>query len=144
MTDYLLQEKRNCALKSVSSGFNGNNRFITEIAGSRAMFNALRKRLLHRWPMGVKGAGAEIISASGFRVGDPHMLWLCGNSASTLKKSTIAGPVGAVGIAQRFPRACGIPQEFQAIVDPVLWDPHVRQARQLPRGHAPDEDAIAA
>jgi len=28
--------------------------------------------------------------------------------------------VGAVEIAQRFPRACGIPQEFQAMVDPVL------------------------
>jgi len=47
-----------------------------------------------------------------------------------------------VGIAQRFPRACGIPTEFQAIVDPALWDPHERQARQLPRGFAPDEDAI--
>jgi len=38
----------------------------------------------------------------------------------------------------------GIPQEFQAIVDPVLWDPHERQARQLPRGQARDENAIDA
>lgn len=56
--------------------------------------------------------------------------------------SSAIGPVGAVEIARRFPRACGIPQEFQAIVDPALWDPHERQARQLPRGQAPNEDAI--
>jgi hypothetical protein len=56
------------------------------------------------------------------------------------EKKPVAGPVGAVEIAQRFPRACGIPQEFQAIVDPVLWDPHERQARQLPQGLAPAND----
>ena len=65
------------------------------------------------------------------------MLWLISNTALTLKKSTAAGAVEAVGIAKRFPRACGIPKEFQAIVDPVLWDPHERQARQIPQRGQP-------
>jgi len=38
MTDFPLHEKRNCALKSMSSDFSGNNRIITKIAGSRVMF----------------------------------------------------------------------------------------------------------
>jgi hypothetical protein len=44
------------------------------------------------------------------------------------------GPGEAVEIAQRFPRACGIPKEFQAIVEPAKQDPHERQARQIPQG----------
>jgi hypothetical protein len=72
------------------------------------------------------------------------MLCLRPNFASKLEICTVGVAVEAVGIAQRFPRACGIPQEFQAIVDPAFWDPHEWQARQLPQGLAPDEDAFFA
>jgi hypothetical protein len=51
------------------------------------------------------------------------------NNWTNPKKRPAAGPGGAVGIAQRFPRAGGIPQEFQA-----REPPPERPARQLPQG----------
>jgi hypothetical protein len=60
------------------------------------------------------------------------------------EKKLVVGLMVAVEIAQRFPRACGIPQEFQAIVDPAVSDPHERQDRQPPRGWIHNKYAIAA
>jgi hypothetical protein len=57
MTDFPLQEKRNCALKTMSSGLSGNNRFITEIAGTRVMFDRPEETPALQAARGRKGRG---------------------------------------------------------------------------------------